>query len=106
MLSATGHPAPTGDTAARDRNACSFLTQERMNLSKTALPRDGRPVLASALSAQLIMRRPALTPSDRSGSGSQVGDRCPTHGSRVSSLSAPVMRYARVCPARFVVANP
>ena len=44
--------------------------------------RDGRPVLASARSAQLITCSPALAPSQRSGSVSQRGERCPTQGSR------------------------
>jgi hypothetical protein len=58
----------------------------------TRAVRLGRPVRRSSLSAMVIARRPALTPSQRSGSGSQRGDRCPTHGNRVSSVSRPRIR--------------
>ena len=47
----------------------------------------GRPVSRSSVSASVIARSPAFTPSQRSGSGSQRGERCPTQGSRVSSVS-------------------
>ena len=63
----------------------------------------GRPVSRSSVSASPIARSPALTPSQRSGSGSQRRDRCCTQGSAVSSVSRPRTRSRRVRPARFVV---
>ena len=44
----------------------------------------GRRVSRSSASATVIARSPALMPSQRSGSGSQRRERCPTHGSRTS----------------------
>ncbi len=66
----------------------------------------GRRVSDSSVSARVMARRPALMPSQRSGSGSQAGERWPTHGSRTSSVSRPSTRSRRVRPARFVVATP
>ena len=66
----------------------------------------GRPRRASLRSASFIVHSPALTPSQRRGSGSQRGERCPTQGSAVSGVSAPVMRSASVRPARLVVDTP
>ena len=45
-------------------------------------------------------------PSQRSGSGSQRRERCPTHGCRTSAVSWPSTRSRRVRPARLVVATP
>ena len=66
----------------------------------------GRPRRASERSASLMVQRPALTPSQRRGSGSHRGERCPTQGRRVRGVSAPVIRSASVRPARLVVATP
>ena len=73
---------------------------------RRAARRDGRPVRASSASAAPIMRRPRLMPSQRSGSGSQRGERWPTQGSRTRSVSAPMIRSHSVRPARFVVPTP
>ena len=54
----------------------------------------------------VIARRPALMPSQRSGSGSQRRLRWLTQGRVTRSLSAPVTRSASVRPARLVVATP
>src|SRR5664280_346490 len=67
---------------------------------------DGRPLRASASSALAIAFSDALTPSQRSGSGSHSLDLWLTHGRRVSSVSSPRMRSLRVRPARLVVATP
>ena len=42
-----------------------------------------------------LARRPALMPSQRSGSGSQRRERWPTHGSRTRSVSRPSTRSAQ-----------
>ena len=47
-----------------------------------AARRDGRPVRSSSASAPVMTFSQALTPSQRSGSGSHRGDRWPTHGRR------------------------
>lgn len=47
---------------------------------------DGRFVSPSSASAAVMARRPAFTPSQRSGSGSHRRDRCPTQGSTVSGV--------------------
>ena len=52
----------------------SLPSQERRKLLKAAAARDERPVLASDRSAQVITRRPVLTPSHRNGSGAHRGD--------------------------------
>ncbi len=66
----------------------------------------GRPVRRSSASARAIARSPALMPSHRSGSGSQRGERWPTHGRCTSGVSRPSTRSASVRPARFVVPTP
>src|SRR6266540_3300147 len=65
-----------------------------------------RPVRCSRRSIAATARRPALTSSQRTGSGAQCGERCPTQGSRISSVSRPSTRSASVRPARFVAATP
>ena len=65
-----------------------------------------RPVVRSRSSARAASLAIALTASQRTGSGSQVRLWCPTHGSRVRSVSRPVMRWAKVRPARFEVVTP
>ncbi len=49
----------------------------------TPATRLGRPRRASVRSARRMVHSPALTPSQRSGSGSQRGERWPTQGSPV-----------------------
>ena len=66
---------------------------------------DSRPVRASEVRVP-IARRPALTPSQRSGSGSQRGERWSTHGSGSARCPARGSRSASVRPARFVVPTP
>ena len=61
---------------------------------------------SSAPSAEPIVRSPTLTPSQRSGSGSQRREGRFTHGSAVSGVCAPRTRSARVRPARFAEATP
>ena len=55
---------------------------------------EGLPVRCSALSALAIACSAKFTPSQRSGSGSQEGERCSTHGSRTRGLSSPRIRSA------------
>jgi hypothetical protein len=66
----------------------------------------GLPVRLSDRSALDMRRRPAFTPSQRSGSGSHEREEWPTQGSRVSPFSCEVISCASVRPARFVVATP
>ena len=77
-----------------------------MSRSSTAPSRAGRPVRASSRSASRAARRPALTPSHRSGSGSQRGERCPTHGSRVSPVSRPEHEVGQRAPREVARGDP
>ena len=60
----------------------------------------GRRVRRSSSSASVIRRRPALTRSQRSGSGSHRREWCPTQGRRVTGSGRPRTRAASVRPAR------
>ena len=84
----------------------SGRTGRRAGGARAPASQGQRPGLVSAASARPATRSPALIPSQRSGSGSHLRDRCPTQGSSTRSVARPVIRSARVRPARLVVATP
>ena len=60
----------------------------------------GRPRRVSLWSANLMVHSPALTPSQRSGSGSQRGETCPTQGSSVSGVVRPGDEVGQCAPGQ------
>ncbi|CAN5610599.1 hypothetical protein BH23CHL8_BH23CHL8_06470 [soil metagenome] len=83
---------------------------ERPSVTSQPLPQ-GAPVggVAALLCLAVDTRQCRLHeahPSQRTGSGSQWGERWPTRGSSVRSLACPMMSSASVRPARFAAATP
>ncbi len=74
--------------------------QEPRVRQNAAAEREGRPVRASVRSARVMSAVTALTPTQRSGSGSQRLVRARTQGSAVRGVSCPSTRSATVWPAR------
>ena len=92
----TPRRARTDTSADQDRHLDAQSTPGRGGVGTGSVAGEGAMaremrlgcrVRRSSTSAAVAARRPALMPSQRSGSGSQGRDRCPTQGSRTRSVS-------------------